>query len=132
MFEANGFYVLLAALVVTNFRLIEKFLQFYLKLCFMVLLKRTTNDILFVFSSSFKPVSTSKHYHFFFLHFNFRNMFVNTESNCTFLKNAFAYSTSNFQSCAIENSRPVTFCENCVQFFIDITKTYSNMEEVIQ
>jgi hypothetical protein len=61
----------------------------------------------------------------------FRNMsVVNSEENCTLLKDSFANSTAEFISCAIYNSRPITMCENCVQQYINILEDYNNMKKV--
>jgi F0F1-type ATP synthase delta subunit len=55
---------------------------------------------------------------------------VNSEENCTLLKDSFANSTAEFISCAIYNSRPITMCENCVQQYINILEDYNNMKKV--
>ncbi|XP_008194760.1 osteopetrosis-associated transmembrane protein 1 isoform X2 [Tribolium castaneum] len=52
------------------------------------------------------------------------------DTNCTELKEQFASATAEFSSCAIQNSRPVTFCENCVNAYIQIVDSYNGMKEV--
>ncbi|XP_044268409.1 osteopetrosis-associated transmembrane protein 1-like [Tribolium madens] len=52
------------------------------------------------------------------------------DRNCTELKERFASATAEFNSCAIQNSRPVTFCENCVNDYIEIVDSYNDMKEV--
>jgi hypothetical protein len=56
---------------------------------------------------------------------------VNSEENCTLLKDSFANSTAEFISCAIYNSRPITMCENCVQQYINILEDYNNMKKIL-
>lgn len=63
---------------------------------------------------------------------SFRSLLVsvNSESNCTELRDQFANSTAEFTKCAIQNSRPITFCENCVHSYIDIEESYEGMKKV--
>lgn len=48
---------------------------------------------------------------------------------CTDLRNRFANASSEFISCSINYSRPIKFCENCVQQYIYLLESYSNMSK---
>nr|XP_023017999.1 osteopetrosis-associated transmembrane protein 1 [Leptinotarsa decemlineata] len=46
---------------------------------------------------------------------------------CTILRNNFANASSQFTLCAVHNSRPITFCEQCVDPYRDVLAAYKNM-----
>lgn len=48
---------------------------------------------------------------------------------CDQLLDNFAASTASFTYCAIKNARPITFCENCVDRYIDVLKSYQEIFE---
>ncbi|XP_017784680.1 PREDICTED: osteopetrosis-associated transmembrane protein 1 isoform X2 [Nicrophorus vespilloides] len=51
----------------------------------------------------------------------------NTSVNCTEYKNNFAAYISNFTECAIVHARPITFCESCVDKYINVLQSYHNL-----
>ncbi|XP_045472844.1 osteopetrosis-associated transmembrane protein 1 [Harmonia axyridis] len=53
-----------------------------------------------------------------------------TDEICDAQLNAFASATSNFTACAIVNSKPITFCEDCVENYIEVIESYQNMSKV--
>lgn len=55
----------------------------------------------------------------------------NDSSNCTILRDYFAESASNFTSCAINSSRPIKLCENCVNSYLNVVNSYKNMSQVV-
>ncbi|KAK5646543.1 hypothetical protein RI129_005007 [Pyrocoelia pectoralis] len=50
-----------------------------------------------------------------------------TIANCTVLKDDLANAVASFSKCAITYSRPIKFCEQCVNQYIDVLNGYSNM-----
>ncbi|KAF5294162.1 hypothetical protein FQR65_LT10873 [Abscondita terminalis] len=48
-------------------------------------------------------------------------------SSCTLLKDNLAASISSFTSCAVSYSRPILFCEKCVNIFIGLENDYKNL-----
>lgn len=38
---------------------------------------------------------------------------------------------SNFLNCALTNSRPLTICANCLEFYLQFEETYNLMADVI-
>lgn len=78
----------------------------------------------------------------FFLIFFFVNIFLcfrivltinssngNDSINCFDLRDAFSKSTANFTSCAVNNSHPITFCENCIDSYLDVLESHWNLSE---
>ncbi|KAK9879777.1 hypothetical protein WA026_006841 [Henosepilachna vigintioctopunctata] len=54
-------------------------------------------------------------------------MSLSGDENCDEALNAFATVSAAYTSCAIANSRPITYCENCVEIFIDVLNSYRNL-----
>ncbi|KAG5897511.1 hypothetical protein JTB14_030009 [Gonioctena quinquepunctata] len=48
-------------------------------------------------------------------------------NTCTILRDNFANASAQFTLCAVYNSRPITFCENCVNPYRDVLAAYKNM-----
>ncbi|KAF5303195.1 hypothetical protein FQA39_LY10108 [Lamprigera yunnana] len=47
--------------------------------------------------------------------------------NCSLLLENLGSAISSFSNCTIQNARPILFCENCVDEYIDIIQGYKNM-----
>ncbi|CAH1117921.1 unnamed protein product [Phaedon cochleariae] len=52
-----------------------------------------------------------------------------TSNNCTEIRNNFAIANANFTYCAIQHSRPITLCENCVDIYSNVVESYANMSK---
>lgn len=53
------------------------------------------------------------------------------ETTCKESKDKFANSSAQFILCALENSRPIKLCKNCVDSYINVVESYNNMANVI-
>lgn len=66
--------------------------------------------------------------------FNIKILFAEFSSseavNCTIYKDNLANAVSSFTSCAILYSRPITFCENCVDVYINVLDSYQNLSNI--
>ncbi|CAH1997444.1 unnamed protein product [Acanthoscelides obtectus] len=51
------------------------------------------------------------------------------DANCTDLRQKFANASARFTVCSIDHSRPITFCESCVQSYLDVVESYQNMSK---
>lgn len=52
------------------------------------------------------------------------------DSKCTTTRDIFANASSEFIKCSIEFSRPILFCENCVDEYVHVLDSYYNMSQV--
>ncbi|GJQ86183.1 hypothetical protein Trydic_g12453 [Trypoxylus dichotomus] len=48
-------------------------------------------------------------------------------TNCAVLRNDFGATLSNFTYCAINNSHPIRFCQDCVTNYIDVLTSFQNL-----
>ncbi|ENN81515.1 hypothetical protein YQE_02044, partial [Dendroctonus ponderosae] len=51
------------------------------------------------------------------------------DPNCTSVRDLFANASSDFIQCAIDHSRPITLCADCVQEYLDVLNSYNNISK---
>lgn len=53
-----------------------------------------------------------------------------SNEECVNLRDIFGNATAEFTLCAVQNSRPLKICQNCVKYYINVVETYENMSKV--
>lgn len=60
----------------------------------------------------------------------YRTSKIISKEDCINLRDVFGNASAEFTLCAVENSRPIKICQNCVNYYIDVVRSYKNMSEV--
>lgn len=55
---------------------------------------------------------------------------MNHVESCRNHLDYFASATSNFTHCAIRHARPITVCESCVGYYLDVLKAHEDILKV--
>nr|XP_022903279.1 uncharacterized protein LOC111415691 [Onthophagus taurus] len=64
-----------------------------------------------------------------FLHTFSLGVEMNDIYNCTILRENFGISVSQFTLCAISNSHPIKLCESCIDQYINVGESYTNLSK---
>lgn len=61
---------------------------------------------------------------------NFRAPKLIASDECIILRDIFGNASAKFTLCAVENSRPLKVCQNCIDSYKNVVESYGNMSKV--